>query len=130
MENLLCPCRALKYYLERTRGVQDRPKTLFVSPTKMSKAITKNAISYFVKELLTDTGALYETTSPIAHSIRGVGTSLALKLNVSIDKILEAATWKRTGVFQMHYLKEFALTYDNFSSLGPIVSAGQIVQMD
>ena len=125
MERFLCPCRALKAYIKRTKKILNRPDNLFVSPAKNDQAISKNAISFFLRELLKEAGAI----SPRAHSIRGVGATTALKLNVAVDKILTSATWKSSNVFQMHYLKEFKLEYPDFSTLGPFISAGQVVQV-
>ena len=44
-ELLLCPVRALRIYLRRLKDTPNRPRELFVSPSKPSRAISKNAIS-------------------------------------------------------------------------------------
>ena len=126
---LLCPVRTLEYYLERTRNIQSRPKNFFVSPRKPQRPISKNAISFFLRETIAEASALVEAGGrwPRAHSIRGVGSSLSFWRNWSMSKVLEAATWKSNTVFTSFYLKDVEYVFDDCRSLGPFVSAGQIV---
>ena len=52
---------------------------------------------------------MYEEGSPVkAHDLRGVATSMAFKLNVSLSDIMKAATWKSPSTFSNLYLKEVA----------------------
>ena len=127
--SLLCPVRALKIYLEKTKTLSPRPKSLFVSPRRPSFAISKNAISYFLRKVIVDAGALVdkEGPSPRAHSIRGVATSAAFLKNFSIVKVLEAASWRSNSVFSLFYFKDITYSLDNCKSLGPFVAAGAIV---
>ena len=131
-ESKLCPVRALEIYIEKTKSLQNRPRNLFVSPKNPTRPITKNAISFFLREIISDAGALVEEGGrrPRAHSIRGVGTSITFWRNCSMTKILEAATWKANTVFTSFYLKDVEFTLDNCRSLGPFVSAGQIINDD
>ena len=128
-ELLLCPVRALNVYIKRTSFIADRPRSLFVSPSKKSKAISKNAISFFLRETISGAGALVanEGPRPKAHSIRSVATSITFSKNWSVAKVLEAATWRSNSVFASFYLRDVAITLGDLSSLGPIVSAGQVV---
>ena len=107
-ELLLCPVRAVSIYLERTRGLTPRPRTLFVSPRKPSRSISKNAISYFLRELIS--GSMSPDgpggRPPRAHSVRAVSTSVAFLRNWSVSKVLEAATWKTNSVFSSFYLRD------------------------
>ena len=131
-ESRLCPVRALNFYIERTKSIQNRPRNLFLSPKNLKRPITKNAISYFLRETISDADALAEEGGrrPRAHSIRGVGTSISFWRNCSMTKILEAATWKANTVFTSFYLKDVEFILDNCRSLGPFVSAGQIINDD
>ena len=75
---LLCPVRCLREYVKWTSGLVNRPRRLFVSPRNPSRAVSKNAISYFRREVFTELGASKEPgVVPRAHSIRGVATSTA-----------------------------------------------------
>ena len=49
---LLCPVRCLRKYLQRTSAGVSRPRRLFVSPRNPSRAMSKNAISFYGKLLL------------------------------------------------------------------------------
>ena len=48
-EDLLwCPVHAFSEYLDRTSGIVNRPRRLFVSSTCPSRAMSKNEISYML----------------------------------------------------------------------------------
>ena len=61
----------------QTKSVVVRAPTLFVSPHSPSRAISKNAISFFLREVISGAGAVMGDEGPPlrAHSIRGVSTS-------------------------------------------------------
>ena len=128
-ENLLCPVRALSQYLKATSDISPRPPNLFVSPKCRERPLSKNAISFFIREVIISAEAWRRDISspPKAHSVRGVSTSLAFKKNWSMKKILDAATWRSNSVFASFYLKDVALVWKDCLSLGPFVSAGQII---
>ena len=128
-ELLLCPVRAINCYLERTKSIKNRPRNLFLSPKCPQKAISKNAVSFFLRETISDADARMEDGGhrPRAHSIRGVGTSMSFWRNWSVSRILEAATWRSNSVFTSFYLKDVEFIFENCRSLGPFVSAGQVI---
>ena len=75
---LLCLVRTLRVYLCRTDSFSPLPCRLFVSPCLPSHSLSKNAIAFFLKEVIHDAGASRpEVGSVRAHSIRGVSTSAA-----------------------------------------------------
>lgn len=45
-ELVLCPVRALKIYLDRTKDIVHRPRSLFVSPKASSRPLSKNALVF------------------------------------------------------------------------------------
>ena len=49
---LLCPVRALSAYFDHTSGMVDRPRRLFVSSKCPSRAVSKNGISYMLREVI------------------------------------------------------------------------------
>lgn len=131
-ERLLCPVRALNYILERTKGISPKPRNLFVSPSNNSKPLSKNALSFLLKETILQAHQAFpeELQQPLrvrAHDIRGIATSLNLCRNHSFNSILEAASWKTPSVFANHYLKDLERIEGDTFSLGPIVAAGDIV---
>ena len=125
---LLCPVRALLVYLQKvkeTRGVWDG---LFVSPRNPKRLISKNGLSYFLREVIVDAGAVHEQGNVRAHSIRGLSTSVAFLKNCSISKVLEAATWKSNSVFASFYFKDLAHEFGELKSLGPFVASGSLIK--
>ena len=125
-ERLLCPVRALKYYLKETKDIPSRPSNLFVSPKNRSRPMSKNATSYFLRETIQ--GSKEQTNHPPrAHSIRGISTSFNFVKNWSLKQVLNAAIWKSNTVFASYYLKDISHQWDNCRSLGPFVAAGQIL---
>ena len=126
-ELLLCPVRALKFYINLTKDLSPRPSNLFVSPRCRQRPLSKNALS-FLRETISGAGALGadEGPKPRAHSIRGVSTSYEFHKNWSVRDVLRAATWKSNTVFASFYLKDISYSWEDSFSLGPFVSAGQI----
>ena len=51
-ELLLCPVRALRAYLARTSSLLPRPRTLFVSPRSTARSLSKNALSFFLRDII------------------------------------------------------------------------------
>ena len=69
--SLFCPVRALNIYLRRTSSVVVRTSSLFVSPRSPSRPISKNAVSYFLREVISEAGAVrQDVAAPLcAHRI-------------------------------------------------------------
>ena len=51
-ELLLCPVRALCVYISHVSSVSLRPRTLFVSPQSPTRSLFKNALSFFLCDLI------------------------------------------------------------------------------
>ena len=122
---LLCPVRALHIYLDRTRSLSPLRHRLFVSPRRPSRAMSKNAVSFFLRDVIHAAGASRpEVGSVRAHEIRSVSTSVAFHWNWSVSSVLESATWSYSSVFSSFYLRDIQHEYDGMLSLGPFVAAG------
>ena len=74
---LLCSVRALRIYLKRTKGCSRRASSLFVSLKCPTRQNSKNAISFFLREVISGAGAIRSSEGqPLrAHGIRGISTS-------------------------------------------------------
>ena len=81
--------------------------------------MSKNAMSFFLRQLITESRALSSLVPPRAHDIRGIATSLNYYSNLSISAIKEAATWKSNRVFAMRYLKDMSATRSQLSKSPP-----------
>ena len=123
-EMLLCPVRALSEYVARTSRFVNRPRRLFVSFRCPSRAMSKNGISFLLREVIVHSGASSnDVAAPKAHSIRGIATSAFFK-NWPLSSVLEAASWRSNTVFTSFYLKDVQYIFEGVRSLGPFVAAG------
>ena len=127
----LCPVRALKLYLARTERLQPHPRSLFVSPKATWRQLSKNALSFFLREVISQAYASGSSPGPSArpraHSIRGMATSSAFLKNFPVRKVLEAACWRSASVFTSFYLKDVQFSSQEGFGLGPFVAAGSVV---
>ena len=79
---LLCPVRALRIYLDRTLSLAPSRRRLFVSPSCPTSAMSKSAVSFFLREVIHGAEASRPEVGAIrAHDIRGVSTSVAFHRN-------------------------------------------------
>ena len=125
-ECLLCPVRAVRFYLDATFSLTQRPYSLFVSPLCPLRVLAKNVLSYFHRQVIYDAGAVWDVSagSPRAHGVQGVATFLQ---SWSVSKVLEVATWRANPVFTLHYFKNLSFQLDNCNSLGPFVAVGSVL---
>ena len=113
---LLCLLRALRLYLLRARSL---------SPRRHSRAMSKNAVSFFLCEVISAAGAARPQVGSFrAHEVRSVSTSVAFHRHWSVSSVLESATWASSSVFSSFYLRDIQHEYDGLLSLGPFVAAG------
>ena len=132
-ERLLCPVHAIRAYLSRTSSIAPRPRTLFVSPRSTSRSLSKNALSFFLRDVISraysspSSSASTSTPSSRAHSVRGVATSWAFARNAFLSSVLAAASWSYSTVFTSFYLSDVQFSSSQGFSLGPVVAAGSVV---
>ena len=126
-ERVLCPVRAVRYLRRAARSPGFTPNRLFVSPSDPKRSMSKNAMSFFLRQLITESGAVSSSVPPRAHDIRGIATSLNYYSNLSLSAISEAATWKSKRVFAIRYLKDMSATRSRLKDKGPLIAAGSTV---
>ena len=132
-EALLCPVRALRAYLDRTKPlVGNSTNRLFVSPRFPTNPASKNALTAITKQVIKEAHeSLRPDLIPVlkvkAHELRGVSTSMSFKHNLSLQAVIEAAQWRCQSVFASHYLKDISLDYENCRTLGPLLMAGTVI---
>ena len=78
-----CPVRAIKFLRKAARSASYIPSRLFVSPRNPERAMSRNAISFSLRQLITGGGAVSSLRPPGAHDIRGFATSLSYYSNLS-----------------------------------------------
>ena len=123
-ERVHCPVKAIKYLRKAARSASFIPSRLFVSPRNPERAMSKNAMSFYLRQLIVDSGAVSSARPPRAHDIRGISTSLNYYSNLSLSNLMQVATWRSNRVFAYRYLKEVSATQDNIQQFGPLVIAG------
>ena len=64
-----CPVRAIKFLRKAARSASYVPRN-------PERAMSKNAISFSLQQLITDGGAVSSSRPPGAHDVRGIATSL------------------------------------------------------
>ena len=85
---LLCPVCALREYLAHTSSLSPHSRSLFVYPCSPSCSLSKNSLSFFIRDLISkassspdssstllpssSSGSLRPSSSFRAHSVRGV----------------------------------------------------------
>ena len=126
-ERVLCPVRAIRYLRRAARSVKFTPSRLFVSLSDPKRTMSKNTMSFFLGQLITESGAVSSLVPPGANDIRGIATSLNYYSNLSISAIKEAATWKSNRVFAMRYLTDMSATRSRLKGMGPLIAAGSAV---
>ena len=97
---LFCPVRALRIYLDRLSSLSPLRHRLFVSPRRLTRPLSKNAVSFFLRDVIMSAGASRPEVGRVrAHDIRGISTSVAFHRNWSVSAVLESATWSCSSVF-------------------------------
>ena len=123
----LCPHRALKWYLEKSKALRSSQRRLFISFTKPGKEIAAPTLSRWIVKAVTiamlQNGQLpCIKNTPRAHEVRAIATSLAIIRSVSMENILRAAFWRNESTFSRFYLRDMSHDMDGKARL-PIVAA-------
>ena len=93
-EGVQCPVRAIKFLRKAAPSASYIPSRLFVSPRNPERAMSMNAISFYLRQLITDSGAVSSSRPPRAHDVRGNATSLNYYSIFSLSHLMQVATWK------------------------------------
>ena len=86
-ERVLCPVRAFSYLRRAARSVEFTPSSLFVSPSDPKRTMSKNAMSFFLRQLITESGAVSSLIPQGTHDIQGIATSLNYYSILSISVV-------------------------------------------
>jgi integrase len=124
----LCPVRALRYYISRTKEHRRSQAHLFVSYVANHKEVGKNTISLWIRRVIKKAYENHSDEDRVilglrAHDLRGFSASCAFFNNVPLVEVLNACTWKRHSTFSEFYLRNMATQADDLYQLGPLVVA-------
>ena len=133
-DRTLCPVRALRFYLDRTKDLRGSRSLLFISFKKgHTSDIRPATLSSWLKQTIllcykqADQQAL-DLIQVKAHDIRAFAASKAFYGGVSVDQIMQACHWKAHNTFTNFYLKDLTWSdTDNNMYLGPVVAAQQVL---
>ena len=133
-DRTLCPVRALRFYLDRTKDLRGSRSLLFISLKKgHTSDIRPATLSSWLKQTIllcykqADQQAL-DLVQVKAHDIRAFAASKAFYGGISVDQIMQACRWKAHNTFTNFYLKDLTWSdTDNNMYLGPVVAAQQVL---
>ena len=128
---LLCPIRAIKVYLKRTKNLRKNRNRLFI-PTRGDHGINKSTISKWVKYTIKHAyKAISNNQIKLlkirAHELRALSASWAYLNFIPLDEIIKAAVWSNSSIFASHYLRDFSSQTSNLNDIGPVVVAQKVV---
>ena len=129
----LCPVRALRYYLDKTKDLRKGKKLLFVAIKEgYSKDISKATISSWIKQSIIvayqkSDQEVQNVSQVKAHEVRALAASLAFKGGVALDEIMASCFWRSHSTFTNFYLKDLCWHNGDVMKIGPVVAAQHIV---
>ena len=109
----ICPLMALKEYLKRTKNLRGQEDKLFITHQKPHRAVSRDTISRWAKQVLVMAGVDTNTYSP--HSTRAASTSKAYSKDVPLDVLMKAAGWTSEKTFQKFCNKPVQSEDDNLT---------------
>ena len=132
-DRTLCPVRALRYYLDRTKDLRGSRSLLFISFKKgHTSDIRPATLSSWLKQTILLCYKQADQASDLvqvkSHDIRAFVASKAFYGGVSVDQIMQACHWKAHNTFINFYQKYLTWSdNDNIMYLGPVVVAQQVL---
>ncbi|KAK3092126.1 hypothetical protein FSP39_025396 [Pinctada imbricata] len=119
-DQLLCPCRALRMYVKRTKTLRNRETALFVTyKQNYHQRASKDSISRWIVSLIrycVETKGI-NLTSVRAHDTRRLSTSWALFNGASTEEIVKAAHWANESTFTSFYMRDVPSQEARFARL-------------
>ena len=128
-----CPVRALRLYMERTRGLRKERKLLFISfASNISREISASTISFWIKKCILFCYQLAEHPTDAsfrvkAHDVRALAASLAFVNRVPLQSIMNTCSWASHNTFTSYYLRDLAWNSGEGYKLGPLISAASAI---
>ena len=118
-DRLLCPCRALRVYVERTRGIRGDDDHLFLCFAKNRHGpASRDTLARWLVELVEFAyreSSTRDFERARAHDTRSISANWALLRGVSAQDILEAASWQVESTFSSFYVRDLMPSRASFS---------------
>ena len=132
-DRLLCPVRALRYYIARTKPHRQGKKALFISlqPNRKSD-ITRQSINIWIRNTIRLAYALHDQATDnlgraTNHEIRSVASSLAFEKSLSLSTVMKACHWRNNTTFTSFYLRDVTVLSHDLMRLSPVVVAASVL---
>ena len=130
-DRLLCPIRALKFYLKMIEPYRQNRTRLFL-PIKGKQDISKSSISRWISYTIKLayrklTNRDFPFLKIKAREVRALCSSWAFFDKVPLNEILKAAVWNQSSTFAKFYLRDMSQQLQNLYHLGPVVVAQKVV---
>ena len=115
---LLCPVRALKWYLARTKNIRKKGSRLFLSlKSSSSTGVCANTISSWMRQTILEAYKQAEAEAANClklerargHAIRAFKATWQAFRHISIQEILTSCRWKSANTFANFYLKDMVV---------------------
>ena len=133
-ERYLCPVRALRWYLNRTKPTRQGRVRLFLPiPPATKLDCSAGDISKWivgtVRWAYAEGSDTQKSLSRVtAHEVRALSASWALSAGVPVNDFLQAGTWRSANSFISFYLRDMASELDGLKALGPMSVSQSIIQ--
>ena len=137
-DRLLCPVRALRYYLKLRHKGQD-PNNRFrrlLCAFKLGHTgdISKQTVSGWIRQLIKQAYSAVQDediphlthTNFQARELRAFASSLGFHQNYSLKQVMEAASWRNNNTFVSFYLRDLSQIGD-VTTTGPFVAGQQVI---
>lgn len=131
----LCPVRALRLYLDRTRATRAGRRRLFLpcSARRGCLDLSKNTISAWLRKCITECYRLHDSVPPLfgsarPHEIRAWSASLPLWYNASVEEVVAAAQWSSSTTFTSFYLRDVGQDLLGLHQLGPFIASQRVLR--
>ena len=129
----LCPVRALRYYLDKTKDLR-KGKKLLSGAIKdgYSKDISKATVSFWIKQSIIlayqkSDQEVQNVSQVKAHEVRALAASMAFKGGVALGEIMASCFWRSHSTFTNFYLKDLCWQNGDIMKIGPVVGAQHVV---
>ena len=137
-DRLLCPVRALRYYLKLKHKGLD-PNNRFrrlLCAFKLGHIgdISKQTVSGWIRQLIKQAYSAVQDediphlthTNFQARELRAFASSLAFHQNYSLKQVMEAASWRNNNTFVSFYLRDLSQMGD-VTTAGPFVAGQKVI---
>ena len=98
------------------------------------RSLSAFSISRWICTTIVDSHASIQSSENIpgnvkAHEVRAVATSLQLFNKVDLQAVMKAGRWSSGGIFTSFYLRDLCPQADSIRNTGPVLAAGEIVEI-